>query len=184
MTASAGTPPNEPTIVLSHVTPWGFVVALPLALVFAYLGASAIDAELLPNETGQAHTGPLWLFSVPLVGFALFLFLVGVGELASWLKPSVEVVMDEKGIATFGIAGERRLAWGDVSEASLGGGQVTLRGKIGTDGSTRVLRLHFNRLEAEPAAVIAAILRHRPDLAEAPGTPLPGTTPRHAARSA
>ena len=153
---------DEPMIVRTHVTPWGFLVALPLALGFAYLGARALDAGLLPASLGSLDDPPLWLFSALLIGFALFLFLIGVGELASYLKPAVEVVLDRQGIATFGMLGERRLTWGELGEARIDGGQLSLRGRHGD--RTRSMRLHFNRLSIAPADLVARIERHRPDL--------------------
>lgn len=155
---------NEPMIVRTHVTPWGFLVALPLALGFAYLGARALDASMLPASLGSLDDPPLWLFSALLIGFALFLFLIGVGELASYLKPAVEVVLDRQGIATFGMLGERRLTWGELVEARIVGGQLSLRGRHGDRGGARNMRLHFNRLSVAPVDLIKRIERHRPDL--------------------
>jgi hypothetical protein len=156
---------HEPFVVRTHVTPWGFAVALPLALGFAYLGAWAFDADVVPHKLGIMEEPPIWLFGTMFVGFALFLFLIGVGELASYLKPGVEVVMDATGIATHGIIGQRRIAWDDLLEARIDSRQIELAGRTSSGGSARRLRLHFNRLEVEPAQLLASIRARRPDLA-------------------
>ena len=155
---------DEALVVRTHVTPWGFLVALPLALGFAYLGARALDAGISPHRIASLEDAPIWLFSALLIGFALFLFLVGVGELASYLKPAVEIVLDRQGIVTFGMLGERRLAWDELVEVRLDGAHLSLRGRPGERGGARNMRLHFNRLAVPPAALIARIERRRPDL--------------------
>ncbi len=158
---------SAPLIVRSHVMPWGFLVALPLALAFAYLGAWGLDAALAPDFVA-AEDAPLWLFSLPLLAFSLFLFLVGVGELARYLKPAVEVIVDGTGVTTFDLLGARRTAWGDMVEARVEGGQLCLRGRTDRRGSGRELRLNFNRLAIEPVLLVQRIAVHRPDLVVVP----------------
>jgi hypothetical protein len=149
--------------------PWGFIIALPLAIALAYLGAWALDAGLALEPSSSDAATRLWLVSLLLIGFALFLFLVGVGELARYLKPSVEVTVDGAGITTYGILGGRRIAWDDIAEARIDGRSLSLRAHgHGVPGS---VRLHFNRLAIEPARLVARIRKHRPDL-----RPLHGST--------
>lgn len=156
---------NETMVVRTHVTPWGFIVALPLALAFAYLGARALDAGLVPNSIPDLDEAPIWLFSALLIGFALFLFLVGIGELASFMKPAVEVVLDRDGIAAHGMLGKRQMAWRDLVEVRTEGGQLALRARTGNRASLRTMRLHFNRLAIDPVVLISRIGVYRPDLA-------------------
>lgn len=166
MTGIEAEKPARPLVVLSHVTPWGFLVALPLALLFAYLGAAALDTELLPHDSRLGERAPLWVFSLPLLAFALFLFLIGVGELASWLKPGIALVIDDAGVASFGIVGQRRIAWGDVAALQkVDGGMELVARSRREGGGVRHMRIHFNRLDIEPLAVARQILAHRPDLA-------------------
>jgi hypothetical protein len=160
----------EPLVVRSHVMPWGFVVALPLALAFAYVGAWGLDLGLAP-EAIAAEQAPLWIFSLPLLAFSLFLFLIGIGELANYLKPAVAVVVDESGVTTHGMLGASRMAWDDVVECRIVGGQFTLRGLVKPSKGTRELRLNFNRLAIEPARLIKRIAAHRPDLVPVPLRP-------------
>lgn len=154
----------EPLIVRTHVTPWGFLVALPLALVFAYLGARALDAHIVPEQLGRLDDAPFWLFSALLLGFALFLFLIGVGELAAYLKPAVEVVMDQDGVRTFGLLGERRLGWSELAHARFDHDRLELATRPRGGRAPRSLSLHLNRLSVEPARLLERIERHRPDL--------------------
>jgi hypothetical protein len=156
--------PESPLVVYSHVTPWGFLVSLPLAIVLVYLGAWGLDIGLVSDTVGRAPDEPLWIFSVPLLGFALFLFLIGVGELASYLKPGVEVVVDGDGVSTFGVLGRRFMAWGDIFEARLGQGQLSLRGRGKSQGAVRDMRLHFGRLAIPPAVLVGRIAARRSDL--------------------
>jgi hypothetical protein len=170
---SSGAEPSdvaEPLIVHSHVMPWGFVVALPLALAFAYVGAWGLDLGLAP-EAIVAERAPLWIFSLPLLAFSLFLFLIGVGELATYLRPSVAIVVDANGVTTHGMLGARRMAWADVVDSRIDGDQLTLRGLVKPSKGTRELRLNFNRLEIEPARLIQRIAAHRPDLVPTPFRP-------------
>ena len=155
---------EERLVVHSHVTPWGFLVSLPLAVALVYLGAWGLDIGLLTEAVGRAPDGPLWIFSVPLLGFALFLFLIGVGELASYLKPGIEVIIDGDGVTTHGVLGKRFMAWGDILEARLEQGQLSLRARGKSRGTVRDMRLHFNRLAISPAVLVERIAARRSDL--------------------
>lgn len=164
---SAASDTTLPLVVRTHVTPWGFFVALTFAVGFAYLGARALDIMLLPAEIGRFHDVPFWLFSALLLAFALFLFLVGVGELASYLKPGIEVMIDDDGIATFGLLGERRLPWSDITTAYVRDGHLELVGRQRRGQRLRHVRLQFARLAVEPVDLITAIAARRADLVAA-----------------
>lgn len=154
---------REPLVVASHVTPWGFLVALPLALGYAFAGALALDASLGVSEVTAPANSPVWLFSAPMFAFSLFLFLVGVSELASFVRPSVAVVIDETGLHAYGLTGERVLPWSALTGMTLGQGQLELSFRRAGGRSPRHVRLPFNRLAIEPVDLIAAIGRHRPE---------------------
>lgn len=156
---------EPPLVVRSRVTPWGFLVALPLALAFTLVGAVAIDAGgLLPEKLGLFVAPPGWLIGVLLLLFALFLFLVGVSELVHYMKPSVEVILDQSGVSTFGLLGERHFAWDDITMSELGQGVLSLKVR----GKGRLpppdVRIHFNRLDLSPHVLVARLRAHRPDL--------------------
>ena len=155
---------KQPLVVQTRVTPWGFLVALPLAAAFAYVGAWGLDVGLAPAAMGGANDA-LWLFSIPLLLFSLFLFLIGVGELARYVMPAVEIIVDDGGVASFGTLGARRISWANLSDLAVGPDQITLRGRVTPRGVRRELRLHFNRLAIDPAVLVARIAAHRPDLA-------------------
>jgi hypothetical protein len=157
--------PRAPMIVRTHVTPWGFVLALPMALAFAYLGARTLDAGIVPERLGSFIDPPIWLFGALLIGFALFLFLIGVAELAAYLKPSVGVVVDESGVTTFGVLGARRVGWSDIVSADLNQVQLALKARRTGGSRLRDVRLYFSRLAVEPTALVTRIQSHRPDLA-------------------
>ncbi len=157
----------DPIVVRTHVTPWGFVVALPLALTFAYLGAHALDGQIVPRQLGALVEPPGWTFGALLLGFALFLFLIGIAELAHYLKPSIEVVIDSTGVTTYGVLGERRHQWADVLGLDVDPSQVSLRMRSRGRGAARDVRLHFSRLAVEPVLLVDSIHAHCPDL-EAP----------------
>lgn len=153
----------EPLVVATHVTPWGFLVALPLALGYAFAGALALDASLGVGDTATFANSPVWIFSVPMLAFSLFLFLVGVSELASYIRPSVAVVVDEAGLHAYGLTGERVLPWSALTGMTLGRGQLELSFRRAGGRPPRHVRLPFNRLAIEPIDLISAIGRHRPD---------------------
>lgn len=165
MADATSSSPIEPLVVRTHVTPWGFLFALPFAFVFSYVGARALDAHILPLQLSRLQDHPFWLFGAVLIGFALFLFLVGIGELASYLRPGVEVVMDDRGVTTFGLLGERRMAWSEITETHVEQGQLALKSVNRHRTRQRELRIHFNRLAVEPTELVARIQTHRPDLA-------------------
>jgi hypothetical protein len=160
---------DGPLVVRTHVMPWGFLIALPLAGALALLGAWAADTGFAIDPHGGITETRWWLLSLVLAGFALFLFLIGVGELARYLKPSVEVVVDGDGITTYGMLGARRIAWDDIVETRIDGRHLSVRAR--GKAAPRTLRLHFNRLAVDPVRLVARIRHHRPDL-----KPLHGST--------
>ncbi|MGE0765204.1 MAG: hypothetical protein AB7L90_01960 [Hyphomicrobiaceae bacterium] len=164
----AESPPNrgpsgDPLVVHAQVGPWGFLIALPFAMVLAYLGAWALDLGFEHDPFMSRLDKPLWLFSVPLLGFALFLFVVGVGELARYIRPAVEAVIDEQGVTTYGDMGARRIAWSELIETRIDSQHVSLRARH--KGMSKTVRLHFDRLDVEPARLVRRIEQHRPDVA-------------------
>ena len=164
MTSNETAHPVKPLVVRSHVTPWGFLVALPLALAFAYVGALSLDHPFLIPEIVLLGEVPFWLSGVVLLAFALLLFLIGIAELAAYLKPSVEVVIDHERVTTWGVMGERRFAWKDVVGARIDEGQLVLSARGRTAGKLREARMHFSRLQVDPAVLVRRILAHRPDI--------------------
>lgn len=156
---------DPPLVVRSRVTPWGFLVALLLAVAFTLVGAMTIDASgLLAERLGVFVAPPPWLVGALLLGFALFLFLVGVSELVHYFKPSVEVIVDRNGVSTFGLLGQRHYDWSDITMAGLAQGVLSLKVR----GKGRLpppdVRIHFNRLDLNPHVLIARVRTHRPDL--------------------
>lgn len=155
---------TKPLIIRSRVTPWGYLVALLLAIAFAGMGLLALQSNILPSTLGVFVEPPPWLLGVLLLAFALFLFLIGIAEFARYLKPSVEVVVDRDGIATFGVLGERRFGWQDVVGSEIGRGLLSLqvrgRGRVPAPD----VRIYFNRLDLDPSELMAQIRTHRPDL--------------------
>jgi hypothetical protein len=155
---------STPLVVRSRVTPWGFLLALPLALAFAVVGVIALEESLLPRRLGIFIDPPPWLMGALLLGLALFLFLVGIAELARFLKPTVEAVLDERGIATYGLLGERRLAWEAIQSLDVVQGVIALKPPMRGRINIPDLRLDVARLAAEPGEIISRINAHRPDL--------------------
>ncbi len=160
MTASDQTP----LIIRSRVTPWGYLVALTMAIAFASIGLQAFQAALLPAKFGVFVEPPPWLLGALLLAFALFLFLIGIAEFARYVKPSVEVVVDRDGISTFGVMGERRFGWQDIVATEIGQGLLSLhvrgRGRMRPPD----VRIYFNRLDLDPSLLMAQIRSYRPDL--------------------
>ncbi|MEZ5854646.1 MAG: hypothetical protein R3D67_07815 [Hyphomicrobiaceae bacterium] len=152
-------------IVRSHVTPWGFLVALPLAFAFAYVGALTLDAPIVPPRIEGIGDLPFWLFSAILLAFALLLFLIGIAELAAYLKPAVQVVIDDQRLTTWGVMGARQFIWNDILAARVDDGQLVLRARGRKAGKQREARLHFSRLQIDPKELLAQILVRRPDIA-------------------
>ncbi len=150
-----------PLVVRTHVTPWGFLVALPMAFAFCYIGALILD-EGAPLGQAERYADYAWLAGLPLIGFGLFLFLIGIGELARYMKPAVELVMDGEGLTTYGVLGARRLYWEDIVELRIEDRHVAIRARHG--GVAKTVRLHFDRLDVEPALVLDRIRRQRTDL--------------------
>lgn len=156
---------DPPLVVRSRVTPWGFLVALPLALAFTIVGALALDAvSVLPERLGIFVAPPGWVLGLGLLGFALFLFLVGMSELVHYLKPSVEVVVDRAGVSTYGLLGERHFDWSDIRASELAQGVLSLRVRGRGRMQPPDVRIHFNRLDLNPHVLLSRIRVHRPDL--------------------
>ncbi len=155
---------NELMIVYAHATPWGFLLALPFAVALAYFGASLIDTDVAHDPLaalGEQTISALGLF---LIGFSLYLFLVGVGELAGYLKPAVRLIMDGQGVAVFGLLGARRMAWGDLVQLRLHGNDLILRGRARSRPGRRSFRLPLSRLAIDPKVLLRRLQRQRPDL--------------------
>ena len=160
-------------VVRSRVMPWGFLVALSLAAGFGWFGFQALALpNLLPARVGVFVEPPPALVGTVFLGFALFLCMIGVSEIVRYLSPSVEVVIDGDGIATFGLLGTRRARWSDIRWSLVGPDFISLtlarKGRVPSPD----IRVHFSRLDRTPAEVLDAIRRYRPDL-----VPVPSTTP-------
>lgn len=155
---------DEPMIVHAHATPWGFLVALPLAMALGFLGAWQIDASAIEHPLTALGDHSISLFGAVLVGFSLYLFLVGVGELASYLKPAVEVVLDREGIAVYGLVGQRRMAWRDLAAARVEGDVLLLLARRRRPVGRRSVRLQLSRLAIDPKELLRKLQHHRPDL--------------------
>ncbi|MBS0242462.1 MAG: hypothetical protein JSS20_09810 [Proteobacteria bacterium] len=156
-----------PLIVRAHAAPWGFVIALPLAAAFTYLGARALDAGLPSLRLAFLDDPPQSLLGVALLTFALLLFSVGIGELARWLKPHVMLAIDQRGITSFSLRGEQRLAWTDILDMEALPDGIRLQSRDRRRGVLRSLHVRFDRLAVEPRELIRRIHAHRPDLAGA-----------------
>lgn len=156
---------EEPLIVHSRVTPWGFLVSLALAVAFFFTGAMTADANLLPEKLAIFVAPPEWLVAAVMLAFSVFLAMVGIAELVRYLRPSVEVVVDRTGVATFGLLGERRCGWDDITASRID--QETLSFRLRGKGRFPPpdLRIHFNRLDLSPHVLLARVRSHRPDLA-------------------
>lgn len=140
------------------------MVSLVFALLFAIAGARAIESGLTPERLGVFVAPPPGLIGAVVAIFALFLCLVGVSELVRYLKPAVEVVMDDSGVSTFGLLGRRRIAWADVSDVTLQQGVLNVHGAPVRGGRRPVLRIAATRLDVPPAMLVAHLQRRRPDL--------------------
>lgn len=155
---------NVRLVARSRTAPWGFLVALPMALAFLLVGSVALSFLELPDRIGVFVAPPGWLFGILLWLFALFLFLVGILELARWLKPSVEVLMDANGVSTYGLLGAERLPWSEFVTLDSREGVLTLGTRKRTRAGAMRLMIDTNRLDVEAGAVAAVIAAHRPDL--------------------
>ncbi len=140
------------------------MVALVFALLFAFTGVRAIESGVTPERLGMFVSPPPGLIGAVILAFALFLFLVGISELARYLRPAVEVVVDDSGVSTFGLLGRRRIAWADVSEITLHQGVLSVHGAGARSGRRRVLRIAATRLDAAPSVLVEHLQQHRPDL--------------------
>jgi hypothetical protein len=165
-TKVAAADPDKPMIVKTHVTPWGSLVALPFALALAYLGASMIDNDATYHPLAGLGSDTIALLGLLLIAFSLYLFLVGISELACYLKPSVELVMDGEGIVIHGLFGKRRMAWGDLVEAGIRGDELVLTRRASGRLARRTLALPLGRLAIDPKELVRKLRQHRPDLAK------------------
>ena len=158
------TAPKNQLIAHSRVSAWGFLVALTMAAAFLASGVRGLHLDLLPSKLGIFVEPPSWLIGTLLIAFALFLFLVGISELARYVKPAPEIIIDRDGIASFGVLGERRFAWRDVISVELNSAALSLklrgRGRIPPPD----LRNHFDRLDVDRRGILACIRMHRPEL--------------------
>lgn len=159
--------PPSPLIVRSRPTAWGFLVALAIGLSFLFAGARALQTYMLPRRVGIFVEPPDWLMGAILIGFALFMFLVGISELVRYLWPSTELVIDRDGISAFGLLGERRTGWRDLIVSEIRGQTMSIKVRATGRLAPPDLRIHFDRLDADPALILAAIRAHRADLAPA-----------------
>lgn len=152
-------------VIHSRVSVWGFLVALAMASAFLVSGLRALATNrMLPQRLGIFVAPPDWLIGAMLIAFAAFLFLVGISELARFIRPSTEIVMDADGIAAFGLLGERRFAWRDVIAVDLSSVQAALKIKGRGRMPPPDVRIHFDRLDIDRDDILAALRTHRPDL--------------------
>jgi hypothetical protein len=154
----------QPLIVRSRVSSSGFLVALVLAVAFLAVGLKTLEVSLVPPRLGVFVEPPSWFFAALLVGFAAFMFLVGVSEVARFIRPATELVIDRDGISTFGLFGERRAFWADLIASEFQQGTLSLKLRAKGRMPPPDMRLHFDRLDVDPPLVFAAIRAHRPDL--------------------
>ena len=155
-----------PLVIRSRVMPWGFLVALTLALAFTWLGLRALETNMLPRRLGMFVEPPASLIGIAFMVFALFLALVGVSELVRYLSPSVEVVVDREGIVTYGLLGPRRAAWSDIRWSEIGDDVIAFKLRQKGRVPPHDMRVHFSRLDLGAPEVLAAIRQYRPDLAD------------------
>lgn len=161
-----------PLVLRSHVTAWGFLVALTLGLWLLFAGVLTINVPLLPRRLWVFVEPPSWILGALLLGFAGFLFLVGVAELARFVRPSTELVVDYEGIRTYGLLGERRIAWEDMVASDVRPGSLSIRLRRHGRMARPALNIHFDRIDGGPATLIAAIRSQRPDLVPRGSLPL------------
>ena len=157
-----------PLVVRSRVTAWGFLVALALAVAFVIVGVRTFEASIVPAKLGVFVEPPAWFFAALLFAFAAFMFLVGISELARFLRPSTELVVDRDGVSTFGLLGERRATWPDMIASEFQRGTLSLKLRAKGRMPPPDIRIHFDRLEVAPHLVFAAIRAHRSDLVPGP----------------
>lgn len=155
---------GAPLTVRTRVSIWGAVVALATAFAFLWGAALSLAAPFLPRRLGPIIDPPVWALGAAFFGFALILFMVGVAELVRYLKPSIEVLVDDGGIVTVGLLGERRYRWRDVTSATVHDDLLIIRAKRSGGVPGPAMRIHFSRLDVEPRVLVAAIRTRRPDL--------------------
>lgn len=148
----------------TRVTVWGFLVAAALALAFAWTGVYALPARLLPARLGIFVEPPSALVGLALLVMAAVLALVALIEAARFVKPVIEVVLDDDGVATYGLLGVRRLAWYEIDDMHAQGGVLTFKGPRQGGMRRRVLRVDLGRLDLDADATLAAVRSRRPDL--------------------
>ena len=155
---------GQTIVIRTRAQPWGAAVALPTAIAFLLGGIVALFIPLLPARVGPFVEPPSSLLGLAFLAMAALLFLVGIAELAHYLRPAPEVVIDDDGIALHGLLGERRVAWRQVQAASISGDLLSL--KVLQTGRLNPfdVRVHFSRLDCTPGEIVAAIRSHRPDL--------------------
>jgi hypothetical protein len=170
-TAAPAAPP--PLVVRSRVMPWGFLVALTMAIAFTWLGLRALETNMLPRQLGVFVEPPPGLIGIAFLVFGLFLALIGVSELVRYLSPAVEVVVDRHGIATYGLLGARRADWTDIRWSVISDEVIAFKLRQRGRMPPPDMRVHFSRLDLPPEALLAAIREYRPDLAT-------GRAPAHA----
>lgn len=156
--------PDTPLVVRTHVSAWGFVIALAMALLFLYAGWNILHSNIMPNQLGVFVEPPPWLPGLLLLLFSLFLFLVGISEFARFVRPSTELVIDGDGISTYGLLGRRTASWTDMLAADLtpSGLAIKVRGKGRVPPPD--MNIYFARLAVEPSTVLDHISARRPDL--------------------
>ena len=71
-------PIASPFVVRSRVSAWGFIVALLIGIGFVAIGLKTLETALVPRRLGIFVEPPSWFFAALLIGFAGFMFLVGV----------------------------------------------------------------------------------------------------------
>jgi len=155
-------------IARSKSSPWGFLVALPMAFAFLTVGTLAMNLLELPQRVGIFVAPPSWIVGAVLAAFAVILFLVGIVELARWLSPAVEITVDANGISTFGLLGAERLSWNDVNSLETYGPLVVVGTRRRRRNGTSQLVIDTNRLDASPDQISRIISAHRSDLVARP----------------
>ena len=151
-------------IVRTRVSAWGFLVALGIGIGFLAAGLAVIEAPLLPRRLGGLVDPPPWVIGTLFIGFAMFLFLVGVAELGRYLRPSAEVVVSDLGISTFGLLGERRVLWRDVLWIDVSDDLLSLKLRQKGRVAPPDARLLLSRLDITASDLKRAIRARRPDL--------------------
>jgi hypothetical protein len=171
MTGSEPRRHDEPLIVRTHVAPWGFVLALGLGLVFAGVGVVALESGAAPASVQSLAETPLWALGIVLLVASLVLFLNGVAELASWLLPSIELIVDAEGLTMSGVLGKRRVTWGEIRAITASRDEIAI--EIAGHGvrHRRTLRLPLRRLAVEPEKLVSRLRQQTSHLNHATARP-------------